>query len=207
MPPQEIIIQYQEPMVKTTMITPDEYMHAINMLAMERRGKQLSSTYIDNSRLMIIHRFPLNEIIVDFHDKLKHLTSGYASFDYEDDGYEVSDLVRLDFYLNDKRVEELSFMVHAKRAREIGRNLCEKLKQELPAQQYKVKIQAKVNAKVVGRADLGAMRKDVLAKIKSGSDQTRKMKLLQRQAEGKARLRMVGNIQVPREVFINILKR
>lgn len=173
---------------------------------MERRGEQINSQYIDNNRLLLEYRFPLNEVIIDFNDHLKSISSGYASFDYEDDKYEEADLVKLDFRLNDKPVDELSMLVHAKRARSYGRSICEKLQEHLNRQQFKIKIQALVNSKVLARTNVQAYRKDVTAKL-YGGDQTRRIKLLQRQKEGKRRMRMVGNVEIDPETFINVLKR
>ncbi|KPM07677.1 translation factor GUF1, mitochondrial-like protein [Sarcoptes scabiei] len=201
-----IITNYYEPMVKGTIITPDGFLNSITSLCMDRRGEQINSYYIDNSRLLLEYKFPLNEIIIDFYDHLKSASSGYASFDYEDAGFAETNLVKLEFRLNDKPVEELSMIVHYKRAREQGRSICTKLQEHLTRQQFKIKIQAVIGSKVVARADIRPYRKDVTAKL-YGGDATRRMKLLERQKEGKLRLRRIGNIDIDPETFINVLKR
>lgn len=206
MPSPQIIKTYYEPMVKGTIITPDQFLSAITALCMERRSQQINSYYIDNQRLLLEYKFPLSEIIIDFYDNLKSVSSGYASFDYEACGYEETDLVKLDFKLNDKPVDELSMIVHLKRARSYGRSICDKLSEHLNRQQFKIKIQALVNGKIVARSNVQAYRKDVTAKL-YGGDQTRRTKLLERQKEGKKRMRMVGNIEISPETFINVLKR
>lgn len=193
-------------MIKGTMITPDQYLNAITLLCMERRGEQINSYYIDNNRLLLEYKFPLNEIIIDFYDHLKSISSGYASFDYEDAGYSETQLVKLEFRLNDKPVDELAMLVHAKRARSYGRSVCEKLQEHLTRRQFNIKIQALVNSKVLARTNVKAYRKDVTAKL-YGGDSTRRMKLLQRQKEGKQRMRMIGNIEIDSDTFINVLKR
>ncbi|KAI1283033.1 Translation factor GUF1 -like protein, mitochondrial [Halotydeus destructor] len=206
LPDIQIIEKYFEPMVNATIITPDNYMTPVTSLCMERRGQQVNTYYIDNTRLMMQYKFPLSEVIVDFCDQLKSRTSGYASFDYEDAGYEETHLARLDILLNDLIVEELSQIVHFKRARDMGSDMCKRLKETLPSQQYAIKIQAAVGKQIVGREDLKALRKDVAAKL-YGGDRTRRQKLLARQKEGKDRMRSIGNIEVPRDTFIRILKR
>ena len=194
-------------MVIGTVITPDTYMTEVNNMCLKRRALQLNSHYIDNTRLLLQFRFPLSEIIIDFYDELKSVSSGYASFDYEEDGYESTQLVKLDILLNDKLVEELSSLAHLNRARTYGKSICAKLKENLPRQQFKIKIQAAVNGKIVAREDIKAYRKDVTQKLKSGGDDGRRQKLLARQQEGKQRLRRVGNIEITPETFINVFKR
>ncbi|KAI2808248.1 Translation factor guf1 mitochondrial [Blomia tropicalis] len=188
-PAPQIIKTYFEPMVKGTIIAPDQFLNSITTLCMDRRGEQLNTFYIDNLRVLMEYRFPLSEIIIDFYDSLKSVSSGYASFDYEDDGFQETELVKLDFRLNDKPVDELSMIVHLKRARLFGKNICDKLADHLTRQQFKIKVQALVGGKVVARSNVSAYRKDVTAKL-YGGDSTRRMKLLQRQAEGKRRMRM-----------------
>lgn len=169
-------------------------------------GLQLNSYYIDNNRLLLEYSFPLSEIIIDFYDHLKSVSSGYASFDYEQQGLAETKLVKLEFRLNDKPVEELAMLVHASNARSIGHNVCEKLAEHLTRQQFAIKIQACVGSKILARSNIKAYRKDVTAKL-YGGDRTRAMKLLARQAEGKKKLRMIGNIEISPETFINVLKR
>ena len=201
-----MISEYLEPMVIGTVITPDPYMTDVTNICLRRRAVQINSYYIDNSRILMQFRFPLSEIVIDFYDELKSVTSGYASFDYEDDGYEKTELVKLDILINDKPVEELSSLVHVKRAREYGKSICEKLKHNIEQQQFKIKIQAAVRGKIVAREDIRAYRKDVTAKL-YGGDITRRKKLLERQAEGKRRLRRIGSVEIGAETFINVFKR
>ncbi|RWS15736.1 translation factor GUF1: mitochondrial-like isoform X2 [Dinothrombium tinctorium] len=207
LPDVNIISEYYEPMVIGTIIVPDNYFGVVSNLCMEKRGEQKESTYIDQTRMMLKYRFPLSEIVVDFYDNLKSVSSGYASFDYESDGYEETKLVRLDFLINGEMVEELSHLVYAPRARQIARELCEKLVDIVPRQQFKVAIQATINTKVICRENVKPYRKDVGAKIKSGHDRTRLAKLLARQKEGKERLRRVGQVEIPRDSFIKLLRK
>lgn len=215
LPDINIIEEYFEPYVNATIIAPEAYLSAVTALCMERRGEQISHasngekqaiTYIDKSRLLMNYRFPLSEIIVDFHDALKSISSGYASFDYEDAGYQVAELVRLDIYINDEHVEELTQIVHLKRAKYLGGHLCERLKDTLPQQQYSIKIQAMIGKKVIARENIRSLKKDVTAKL-YGGDVTRRNKLLARQKEGKERMRKIANIVIPRDCFIQILKK
>ncbi|XP_014286074.1 translation factor GUF1 homolog, mitochondrial [Halyomorpha halys] len=205
-PDPNIISEMYEPIVKATIITPDTYLGGVLSLCMERRGQQESAVNIDNSRVLLKFSFPLSEIIVDFHDRLKSLSSGFASFDYEDAGYVASNLVKIVILLNGLEVEELSSIVHSSRAVELGKRMCHKLVDIIPRQQFQIAVQAKVGGKIVARDNIKPYRKDVTAKL-YGGDVTRRMKLLKRQAEGKKKLRMIGNIALPRETFIEILKR
>ncbi|XP_012945001.1 translation factor GUF1, mitochondrial isoform X2 [Aplysia californica] len=206
MPEPSNIAEYREPMVKGTIISPDDYINQITGLCLDRRGRITDQSYIDDKRVMFQVNFPLAEILVDFFDELKSISSGYASFDYEDAGYEISDLVKLEFYLNGKDVEELTLICHVSRARDLARQVCLKLKDTIPRQQFAISVQGKVNAKVLAREDIKAYRKDVTAKC-YGGDISRKRKLLKQQAEGKKRLRKIGNIDVPKDTFIQILKK
>ncbi|XP_059147426.1 translation factor Guf1, mitochondrial-like [Physella acuta] len=206
MPDIAIITEYQEPMIDGTIITPAEHINAITQLCLDYRGRIKDQIYIDDTRIMVQSKFPLAEVLVDFFDELKSLTSGYASFDYEDAGYEVSDLVKIDYTLNGREVEELTMICHVSRARKIAVRICEKLKTAIPRQQFVITIQAKVNQKVIAREDIKAFRKDVTAKC-YGGDITRKMKLLKNQAEGKKYLRKIGVVEVPTDAFIQILKK
>ncbi|KAI9555191.1 hypothetical protein GHT06_017706 [Daphnia sinensis] len=205
-PDPSIIEQYFEPMVLGTIITPDIYMGPIMSLALDRRGIQVDSKNVDNSRVMMQFRFPLNEIAVDFYDALKSLSSGYASFDYEEDGFEESDIVKLHIMLNGEVVEELSTVVHTSKARKYGKEICLRLQETIPRQMFQVAIQAAVGGKVVARENVAALRKDVTAKC-YGGDISRRMKLLKRQAEGKKRMKSIANIELPRDTFIKVLKR
>ncbi|XP_063927721.1 translation factor GUF1 homolog, mitochondrial isoform X1 [Zophobas morio] len=195
-----------EPMVVGTIITPDKYLGGIISLCMERRGVQRSATNIDNERVMLQYDLPLCEIIVDFHDSLKTISSGYASFDYEDNGYQSSSLVKLGILLNGVVVEELSNIVHITKAQTIGRRMVLKLKDIIPRQMVQIAVQAVCNGKILARENIRAYRKDVTAKL-YGGDVTRRMKLLAQQAAGKKKMRMVANISLPRETFIDVLKK
>lgn len=206
LPARDIITEFYEPMVYGTIISPSEYLSDVTSLCMERRGNILDQTYIDNTRIMFKAIFPLNEILIDFFDELKTITSGYASFDYEDHGYQESDLVLVKFALNGKELDDLTMICHVSKARETGKRIVSKLKDSIPKQLYKVALQAFVGSKIVAREDLGAFKKDVTAKC-YGGDVTRKNKLLKRQAEGKKKMRMIGNISVPKDAFINVLKQ
>uniref|UniRef100_A0ABK9MIH9 Translation factor GUF1 homolog, mitochondrial n=1 Tax=Glossina morsitans morsitans TaxID=37546 RepID=A0ABK9MIH9_GLOMM len=195
-----------EPLVKGTIMTPGQYLGQIISLCVERRGIQESSTNIDDDRMLIKYILPLSEIIVDFNDHLKSLSSGYASFNYEDYGYHLTNLVRLDIHLNGKLVDELCRIVHATKAKNVGKDIVAKLKDMIPRQMVQIAIQACVGSKVLARETIKAYRKDVTAKL-YGGDVTRRMKLLRQQAEGKKKMRQIANIQVPHETFINVLKR
>ncbi|XP_014246053.1 translation factor GUF1 homolog, mitochondrial [Cimex lectularius] len=201
------IVEMLEPIVKGTIITPDVHFGDVISLCMERRGIQETAVNIDNKRIMMEFTLPLNEILVDFHDKLKSVTSGFASFDYEDKGYWTTNLVKLNILLNGVEVDELSTIVHLSKAATIGRQMCHKLVDIIPRQQFHIAIQAKVGGKIVGRENIKPYRKDVTAKLKSGGDVQRRNKLLQQQAEGKRKLKMVANIALPRDTFIQALKR
>ena len=198
------IEQYQEPMVRGTIICPHEYMGSVLGLAGECRGEQLSVEGIDQIRTKMEFLLPLNEIVVDFFDRLKCITSGYGSFDYEDAGYQETLLTKIDILLNDQCVQELSCIVHTSRAREKAKSMVNKLQENIPRQQFKIKIQATCGSHILARQDINPYRKDVTAKC-YGGDVTRKMKLLKHQAEGKKRLRSFGNIDISKETFIKLL--
>ncbi|KAH9492371.1 Translation factor guf1 mitochondrial [Bulinus truncatus] len=206
MPSPDVITEYQEPMVNGTIITPAEYIDTITELCLNHRGRLKDQSYIDNARVMFKVLFPLSEILVDFFNELKSLSSGYASFDYEDAGFETTDLVKVDFALNGREVEELTMICHVSRARETARKVCLKLKDTIPRQQFVISVQGKINQKVIAREDIKAYRKDVTAKC-YGGDITRKMKLLKNQAEGKKKLRLIGNVEIPKDAFIKILQK
>ncbi len=195
----------EEPIVKATLFTPPEYVGPIMELCQGKRGIFIDMTYIDPTRVQITYRMPLNEIIYDFFDSLKSRTRGYASLDYEMDGYEKSELVRLDMMIAGELCDALSIIVHKDNAYARGRGIAEKLKDVIPRQLFEVPIQATVGGKIIARETVKAMRKDVLAKC-YGGDITRKKKLLEKQKEGKRRMRKVGSVEVPSEAFISILK-
>ncbi|MBQ1871114.1 MAG: translation elongation factor 4 [Lachnospiraceae bacterium] len=199
-------IEYmEEPIVNAEVMVSSEYVGAIMDLCQERRGKYISMEYIEQTRALLKYELPLNEIIYDFFDALKSRSRGYASFDYEIKGYEKSDLVKLDILVNKEEVDALSFIVFAGTAYERGRKMCEKLKEEIPRHLFEIPIQAAIGSKVIARETVKAMRKDVLAKC-YGGDITRKRKLLDKQKEGKKRMRQVGNVEIPQEAFMSVLK-
>uniref|UniRef100_A0A8D2JSQ8 GTP binding elongation factor GUF1 n=1 Tax=Sciurus vulgaris TaxID=55149 RepID=A0A8D2JSQ8_SCIVU len=204
-PDKSKVTEYLEPIVLGTIITPDEYTGKIMMLCQARRAVQQNMVFIDQNRVMLKYIFPLNEIVVDFYDSLKSLSSGYASFDYEDAGYQTAELVKMDILLNGNSIEELVTIVHRDKAHTVGKTICERLKDTLPRQLFEIAIQAAIGSKIIARETVKPYRKNVLAKC-YGGDITRKMKLLKRQAEGKKRLRKIGNIEVPKDAFIKVLK-
>ncbi len=204
-PPVTEIDIMEEPIVKATIMTPTEYIGSIMELSQERRGVYKDMSYIDDARVILTYEIPLNEIIYDFFDTLKSRTKGYASLDYELIGYKESDLVKLDIFLNTEIVDALSFIVHSEKAYTRARRIAEKLKDSIPRQQFEIPIQACIGGKIIARETVKAYRKDVLAKC-YGGDITRKKKLLEKQKEGKKRMRQVGNVEVPQEAFMSVLK-
>ena len=199
-------IEYmEEPMVKAEIMVTTEYVGAIMKLCQERRGIYLGMEYMEETRAVLRYELPLNEIIYDFFDALKSRSRGYASFDYEMSEYVKSDLVKLDILINKEEVDALSFIVHSSTAYERGRKMCEKLKEEIPRHLFEIPIQAAIGSKVIARETVKAMRKDVLAKC-YGGDISRKRKLLEKQKEGKKRMRQVGNVEIPQQAFMSVLK-
>ncbi len=195
----------EEPVVSAEIMVTTEFIGPIMQLCQERRGRYISTEYIETTRALLKYELPLNEIIYDFFDALKSRSRGYASFDYDLKGYETSKLVKLDILINKEEVDALSFIVHADSAYERGRKMCEKLKEEIPRHLFEIPIQAAVGGKVIARETVKAMRKDVLAKC-YGGDITRKKKLLEKQKEGKKRMRQVGNVEIPQSAFMSVLK-
>ena len=199
-------IEYmEEPMVKAEIMVTSEFIGAIMDLCQERRGIYEGMEYIEETRAVLRYHLPLNEIIYDFFDALKSRSRGYASFDYEMDGYVQSNLVKLDILINKEEVDALSFIIHADTTYERGRKMCEKLKEEIPRQLFEIPIQAAIGSKIIARETVKAMRKDVLAKC-YGGDISRKRKLLEKQKEGKKRMRQVGNVEIPQKAFMSVLK-
>jgi GTP-binding protein LepA len=195
----------EEPYVSMQIITMSDYIGNIMKLGMERRGEYKNTDYLDTSRVNMHFEFPLGEVVFDFHDKLKSISKGYASMDYEYIGYRRSDLVKLDVLLNGEPVDALSSIVHRSKSYEWGRKLCQKLKGIIPRQMYEVAIQAAIGSRVISRETISAMRKNVLAKC-YGGDISRKRKLLEKQKEGKKRMKQVGSVEIPQEAFLAVLK-
>ena len=204
--PDPTMIDYmEEPMVSAEIMVTSEFIGQIMDLCQERRGIYISMEYMEESRALIKYELPLNEIIYDFFDALKSRSRGYASFDYELKGYVKSELVKLDILINREEIDALSFIVHKDTAYERGRKMCEKLKEEIPRHLFEIPIQAAIGSKVIARETVKAMRKDVLAKC-YGGDITRKRKLLEKQKEGKKRMRQIGNVEIPQKAFMSVLK-
>ncbi|MBB1284219.1 elongation factor 4 [Flavisolibacter sp. BT320] len=195
----------EEPFIKAQIITKPDYIGNIMTLCLGKRGILINQSYLTTSRVELIFEMPLTEIVFDFYDKLKSQTRGYASFDYNPIGYREADIVKMDILLNNDKVDALSALIHRGRAQDFGRKLCEKLKELLPRQQFQIAIQAAIGAKIVARENISAMRKDVTAKC-YGGDISRKRKLLEKQKEGKKRMRQIGNVEVPQEAFLAVLK-
>lgn len=204
MPDLSTVASIEEPMVRATILVPDTYLGAVLKLCTERRGVQQELTYV-GSRAMVVYQIPLNEIVFDFYDRLKSITSGYASFDYELTGYEQSDLVKVQILINEEPVDALAFLCHRSEAESRGRQICERLKDLIPRHLFKIPIQAAIGGRVVARETISAMRKDVTAKC-YGGDVTRKRKLLDKQKKGKQRMRQFGRVEVPQSAFIEALR-
>jgi GTP-binding protein LepA len=203
--PDPVAIDYiEEPWIKANIMVPDEYLGAVLQLCSDRRGEQVNLTYVGN-RALAVYRLPLNEVVFDFYDRLKSVSRGYASFDYELEGYHQGDLAKVSILVNQEPVDALSFIVHKTHAETRGRQICEKLKDLIPRQLFKIAIQAAIGGKVIARETLGAMRKDVTAKC-YGGDITRKKKLLEKQKKGKKRMRQFGNVEIPQSAFLSALK-
>jgi GTP-binding protein LepA len=195
----------EEPFIRAQIITKPEYIGNIMTLCLGKRGILINQSYLTQTRVELIFEMPLTEIVFDFYDKLKSQTRGYASFDYHPIGYREADIVKMDILLNSDKVDALSALIHRSRAQDFGRRLCEKLKELLPRQQFQIAIQAAIGAKIIARENISAMRKDVTAKC-YGGDISRKRKLLEKQKEGKKRMRQIGNVEVPQEAFLAVLK-
>jgi GTP-binding protein LepA len=203
-PEPQRIDRIEEPFIKATIMTPDEYLGPLLQLCQERRGVQQELTYV-GSRAMLVYKLPLNEVVFDFYDRLKSISRGYASFDYALDSYVEGDLVKMEILVNQEPVDALSMIVHRSQAERRGRGMCERLKDLIPRQMFKIAIQAAIGGKIIAREDLSALRKDVTAKC-YGGDATRKRKLLEKQKEGKKKMRQYGNVEIPQSAFIAALK-
>jgi GTP-binding protein LepA len=204
MPDPVYITRIDEPWIKATIFTPDEYLGGILALCNDRRGEQIELTYV-GSRAMVVYRLPLNEVVFDFYDRLKSISSGYASFDYALDEYREGELVKMTILVNNESVDALAMIVHRAAAEKRGRMLCERLKELIPKQLFKIAIQAAIGGRVIARETISALRKDVLAKC-YGGDITRKRKLLDKQKKGKKRMRQFGEVEIPQSAFIAALK-
>ena len=204
MPDGSVLDRIDEPWIKATIMLPDDYLGSVLALCNERRGQQVELTYV-GARAMLIYRIPLNEVVFDFYDRLKSVSRGYASFDYQMDGYEEGDLVKISILVNNEPVDALSFMAHRAQAERRGRQICEKLKELIPRQLFKIPIQAAIGGRVIARETISALSKDVTAKC-YGGDISRKRKLLDKQKEGKKRMRQFGKVEIPQSAFIAALK-
>ncbi|TWF42557.1 GTP-binding protein LepA [Chitinophaga polysaccharea] len=205
MPDPTMLDRIEEPFIRAQIITKPEYIGNIMTLCLGKRGNLLNQSYLTTTRVELMFEIPLTEIVFDFYDKLKSQTRGYASFDYTPIGFRDSDIVKMDILLNGDKVDALSALIHRSRAQDFGRKLTEKLKELLPRQQFLIAIQAAIGAKIVARENISAMRKDVTAKC-YGGDISRKRKLLEKQKEGKKRMRQIGNVEIPQEAFLAVLK-
>lgn len=205
MPEPTQLDRIEEPFIKAQIISKPEYIGNIMTLCLNKRGILINQSYLTTTRVELIFEMPLTEIVFDFYDKLKSQTRGYASFDYHPIGYRDSDIVKMDILLNNEKVDALSALIHRSRSQDFGRKLCEKLKELLPRQQFQIVIQAAIGAKIIARENISALRKDVTAKC-YGGDISRKRKLLEKQKEGKKRMRQIGSVEVPQEAFLAVLK-
>jgi GTP-binding protein LepA len=205
MPDATLIDHIEEPYIHATVITHTAYIGNIMTLCLGKRGELLKQEYISGNRVEIQYAMPLGEIVIDFYDKLKSISKGYASFDYHQSGFRPSKLVKMDILLNGEPVDALSTLTHVDNAETFGRRMCEKLKELLPRQQFDIAIQAAIGAKIIARETVKQVRKDVLAKC-YGGDVSRKRKLLEKQKKGKKRMKQIGNVQVPQKAFLAVLK-
>jgi GTP-binding protein LepA len=195
----------EEPFIKANIISKTEFVGSIIKLCMEKRGIIVNQTYLTTDRVELVFEMPLGEIVFDFYDKLKSISKGYASFDYHPIDYRQSDLIKLDILINGEQVDALSALIHRSRAHDFGKKICEKLKELIPRQQFQIAIQAAIGAKIVARENISAIRKDVTAKC-YGGDISRKRKLLEKQKEGKKRMRQIGSVEIPQSAFMAVLK-
>ena len=205
MPEASLIKTIKEPWIVATIITPDEYLGSIIKICEEKRGVQKDMSYSGN-RVVLKYFMPLNEVVFDFYDRLKSITSGYASFDYEMNEYKDGDLIKLSILVNDELVDALSIIIHKDFAQKQGRLICEKLKDLIPRHQFQIPVQAAIGAKIIARETIKGFKKDVLTKIHGGGALDRKRKLLDKQKKGKSRMKQFGKVEIPQEAFIGVLK-
>ena len=205
MPDPTMIDHIEEPYIKASIITTTDYIGPIMTLCLGKRGELVRQNYVSGNRVEIHYRMPLGEIVIDFYDKLKSISKGYASFDYHQSGFRPSKLVKLDILLNGESVDALSTLTHVDNAYDLGKRMCEKLKELIPRQQFDIAIQAAIGAKIISRETIKAVRKDVTAKC-YGGDVSRKRKLLEKQKRGKKRMKQIGNVEVPQKAFLAVLK-
>ena len=205
MPDPTLIDHIEEPYIAASIITTTDYIGPIMTLCLGKRGELVKQEYISGNRVELHYKMPLGEIVIDFYDKLKSISKGYASFDYHPCGFRPSKLIKLDILLNGEPVDALSTLTHVDNAYELGRRMCEKLKELIPRQQFEIAIQAAIGAKIIARETIKAVRKDVTAKC-YGGDVSRKRKLLEKQKRGKKRMKQIGNVEVPQKAFLAVLK-
>jgi GTP-binding protein LepA len=205
MPDPTLIDYIEEPYIRASVITSMEYIGPIMTLCLGKRGELIKQDYISGNRIEIQYDLPLGEIVIDFYDKLKSISKGYASFDYHAGGFRPSKLIKLDILLNGEPVDALSTLTHVDNAYELGKRMCEKLKELIPRQQFDIAIQAAIGSKIISRETVKAVRKDVTAKC-YGGDISRKRKLLEKQKKGKKRMKQIGNVEVPQKAFLAVLK-
>ena len=205
MPDLTVIDHIEEPYIRASIITTSPFIGPIMTLCLDKRGELVKQEYISGDRMELLFDMPLGEIVIDFYDKLKSISKGYASFDWHQNGFRPSNLVKLDILLNGEQVDALSTLTHRDNAVDFGRRMCEKLKELLPRQQFDIAIQAAIGAKIIARETVKQVRKDVLAKC-YGGDVSRKRKLLEKQKKGKKRMKQIGNVEVPQKAFLAVLK-
>jgi GTP-binding protein LepA len=205
MPEASLIKTFKEPWIIATIITPDEYLGSIIKICEEKRGLQKDLSYSGN-RVVLKYDMPLNEVVFDFYDRLKSMTSGYASFDYEISEYKEGDLIKLSIIVNEEPVDALSTIIHKDFAQQQGRLICEKLKDLIPRHQFQIPVQAAIGGKIIARETIKGFKKDVLTKIHGGGSLDRKRKLLDKQKKGKSRMKQFGKVEIPQEAFIGVLK-